>query len=86
VLTSFAETFNEFFYRKLKASARPVEEPENPYRLVSAADCRFMGFETVTDATKLWIKGRDFSVQKLLGASDGYPEGNTFCLPFRTTY
>lgn len=26
-----------------------------------------MTFETVTEATRLWIKGRDFSVARLLG-------------------
>ncbi|EJU05118.1 hypothetical protein DACRYDRAFT_76182 [Dacryopinax primogenitus] len=65
-LSSF-KTFNEFFYRKLKDGARPVTEPENPKRLVSCADCRMMAFESVTYATKLWIKGRGFTVQKLLG-------------------
>jgi len=65
-LDSF-RTFNQFFYRKLKPDAWPVECPDDPYRLVSAADCRFMGFESVTDATKVWIKGRDFSVGRLLG-------------------
>jgi phosphatidylserine decarboxylase precursor len=61
------ETFNEFFYRKLKPDARPVEEPDNPYRLVSGADCRMMAFETVQDATRIWIKGREFTVARLLG-------------------
>ncbi|KAI0635493.1 phosphatidylserine decarboxylase-domain-containing protein [Trametes polyzona] len=61
------KTFNEFFYRKLKPDARPVESPDDPYRLVSGADCRLMVFETVTEATRLWIKGRDFSVARLLG-------------------
>ena len=61
------ETFNEFFYRKLKPDARPVEDPDDPYRLVSGADCRLMVFETVSEATRLWIKGRDFSVGRLLG-------------------
>ncbi|KZT53676.1 hypothetical protein CALCODRAFT_41540 [Calocera cornea HHB12733] len=61
------KTFNQFFYRKLKDGARPVAEPDNPKRLVSPADCRMMAFETVTQATKLWIKGRGFTVQKLLG-------------------
>src|SRR6202012_5161756 len=61
------ETFNEFFYRKLKDDARPVTNPDDPGTLVSPADCRMMAFETVTEATKLWIKGRDFTVQKLLG-------------------
>ncbi|TRM55379.1 phosphatidylserine decarboxylase-domain-containing protein [Schizophyllum amplum] len=71
-LTSPAESFNEFFYRKLKPSARPVEALDDPYRLVSAADCRLMTFETVSDATKLWIKGREFTVGRLLG--DNYKE------------
>jgi phosphatidylserine decarboxylase len=66
------KTFNEFFYRKLKADARPVEEPQNPLRLVSAADCRMMAFETVNEATRLWIKGREFTVARLLG--DAYKD------------
>lgn len=31
-----------------------------------------MAFETVNDATRLWIKGREFSVARLLG--DSYRE------------
>jgi phosphatidylserine decarboxylase len=50
-LDSF-KTFNEFFYRKLKPEARPVSDPDDEYRLVSCAD---------------WIKGREFSVGRLLG-------------------
>lgn len=61
------KTFNEFFYRKLREDARPVEKPEDPGRIVSAADCRFMAFENVSEATKVWIKGREFSVAKLVG-------------------
>jgi len=61
------KTFNEFFYRKLKPDARPVDKPGDPGRLVSAADCRMMTFETVSEATRLWIKGREFSVARLLG-------------------
>ncbi|TFK32508.1 phosphatidylserine decarboxylase-domain-containing protein [Crucibulum laeve] len=61
------KNFNQFFYRKLKASARPVERPDDPYRLVSVADCRLMTFETVNEATRLWIKGREFTVTRLLG-------------------
>jgi len=69
-ISSF-KTFNEFFYRKLKDGARPVTDPDDPTTLVSSADCRMMAFETVTEATKLWIKGRDFTVQKLLGEAYG---------------
>ena len=44
-----------------------MEELDNPYRLVSGADCRLMTFESVNDATRLWIKGREFTVSRLLG-------------------
>ena len=53
--------------RKLKPDARPVEGPDDPNRLVSGADCRLMAFETVNEATRIWIKGREFSVARLLG-------------------
>ncbi|EJD45982.1 hypothetical protein AURDEDRAFT_113883 [Auricularia subglabra TFB-10046 SS5] len=65
-LSSF-KTFNEFFYRKLMDDARPVTDPEDPTTLVSGADCRMMAFETVQEAQKFWIKGRDFTVARLLG-------------------
>jgi len=65
-LNSF-KNFNQFFYRKLKPDARPVENPGDPNRLVSGADCRLMAFETVNEATRIWIKGREFSVARLLG-------------------
>lgn len=54
-------------FSKLKPEARPIEESNNPYRVVSGADCRLMAFSTVHDATKIWIKGREFTVSRLLG-------------------
>lgn len=64
--------FNEFFYRALKPGARPCSAPDNPKIIVSPADCRSVVFNTVDDATKIWIKGRDFTIKRLLG--DAYPE------------
>ncbi len=58
--------------RKLKADARPVEKPDDPNRLVSGADSRLMAFETISEATQLWIKGRKFTVARLLG--DAYKD------------
>jgi len=55
------------FTRKLRSDARPVDQPDNPNRLISGADCRLMAFESVSEATRLWIKGRDFTVARLLG-------------------
>ncbi|GAA5985204.1 hypothetical protein JCM10908_002568 [Rhodotorula pacifica] len=65
-LDSF-KTFNEFFYRKLKADARPVADPEDPRTVVSCADCRAMFFQTIDDATSIWIKGREFTIGRMLG-------------------
>lgn len=59
-------------FSKLKPSARPLESPDDPRRLVSGADCRMMAFETVNEATRLWIKGREFSISRLLG--DAYKD------------
>lgn len=69
-ISSF-KNFNEFFYRKLKPSARPVTNPDDPRTLVSCADCRMMAFQTVSEATRIWIKGREFSVARLLGEKYG---------------
>lgn len=64
--------FNEFFYRKLKPDARPCSAPSNPKVIVSPADCRSVVFDSMDDATKIWVKGREFSVARLLGAA--YPQ------------
>jgi hypothetical protein len=54
-------------HSKLKPSARPVELPDHPYRLVSGADFRLMAFESVNEATRRWITGREFIIARLLG-------------------
>jgi len=59
------KTFNEFFSRPLAVGARPVDP--NPSSLVSATDCRLTVFPTITQATQVWIKGRDFTIASLLG-------------------
>ncbi|KAF3491013.1 C2 domain-containing protein [Arthroderma uncinatum] len=66
------KTFNEFFYRALKPDARPCSAPENPDIIVSPADCRSVVFDRITEATQIWVKGREFSIERLLGKA--YPE------------
>ena len=66
------KNFNEFFYRELKEDARPCSAPNNPKIIVSPADCRSVVFNTLEDAQKIWVKGRGFSVEHLLG--NAYPE------------
>ncbi|KAL8946276.1 MAG: hypothetical protein Q9222_007306 [Ikaeria aurantiellina] len=66
------KNFNEFFYRELKPDARPCSAPDDPRVIVSPADCRSVVFNTLDEATKIWVKGRDFTIERLLG--DAYPE------------
>ncbi|OMO86881.1 Calcium-binding EF-hand [Corchorus olitorius] len=61
------KTFNEFFIRELKPGARPIASMERDDVAVCAADSRLMAFKSVQDSLRLWIKGRKFSVQGLLG-------------------
>ncbi|KAI2624854.1 phosphatidylserine decarboxylase-domain-containing protein, partial [Hypoxylon sp. NC1633] len=74
VLLSVEEfkNFNEFFYRALKPDARPCSAPSNPHIIVSPSDCRSVVFNSIDSATNIWIKGREFSIKRLLG--DAYPE------------
>lgn len=73
-------TFNEFFYRQLKPGARPCENENEPRTAVSLADCRLSLFDTINEATQIWIKGKSFSIAKLIGNTypgdvDRYKDG-----------
>ena len=70
--TSQFKNFNEFFYRKLKPDARPCSAPDRPEIVTSPADCRSVVFNRLEDAQRIWVKGREFSIERLLG--DAYPE------------
>ena len=70
--TTEFKNFNEFFYRKLKPNARPCSAPDDPHIIVAPADCRSVVFNRLEDAQKIWVKGREFSVERLLG--DAYPQ------------
>lgn len=65
-ISSF-NSFNAFFSRRIRMELRPIADPDDARTLVSCADCRLMAFASVIRATQLWIKGRQFSVHKLLG-------------------
>jgi len=70
--TSEFKNFNEFFYRALKPGARPCSAPEDSRVIVSPADCRSVVFNTIDQAQSIWVKGREFTVERLLG--DAYPQ------------
>ncbi|ODV87281.1 hypothetical protein CANARDRAFT_5828 [[Candida] arabinofermentans NRRL YB-2248] len=70
------ETFNDFFYRKLKPTARPNDCPNNPKIAVSGADSRCCVFPTIQKSQEIWIKGRNFTVSKLLGSQSKFNSKN----------
>lgn len=62
--------FNAFFAREIKESARPIDEPENDLVTSSPADCRLTAFPSTDLATKYWIKGFGFTLERLLGSAE----------------
>ncbi|XP_002459137.1 phosphatidylserine decarboxylase proenzyme 2 [Sorghum bicolor] len=63
------KTFNEFFIRGLKPGARPIAHGDQDSVATCAADSRLMAFSSIDESTRLWIKGRKFSIEGLLGTS-----------------
>ena len=61
---SFA-TFNEFFFRKLKPASRPIDAAANS--VVFPADGRHLGFQDVSQADGIFVKGQKFDLPELLG-------------------
>jgi len=64
-LDSFG-TFNQFFYRKLKPESRLIDDHESAKVVVSPADCRLNVFPKIDDATRIWIKGKNFTLKTLI--------------------
>ncbi|XP_072953356.1 phosphatidylserine decarboxylase proenzyme 2-like [Typha angustifolia] len=63
----YFKTFNEFFIRELRPDARPIAWNDRDDIAICAADSRLMAFNSVSDSSRFWIKGRKFSIQGLLG-------------------
>lgn len=59
------KTFNEFFYRKLKPSARPIDP--DPRSAVLPADGRHLVFPDLDQADGFYVKGERFELGELLG-------------------
>lgn len=70
--------FNEFFYRKLKPKARPIDP--HPSSVVLPADGRHLCVPNVADCDGLFVKGEMFDLETLLGGdqklADRYREGS----------
>ena len=59
------KTFNEFFFRKLKPTARPIAPGENVAAL--PADGRHLVFPNVESADGFYVKGMKFTLAELFG-------------------
>jgi phosphatidylserine decarboxylase len=58
-------SFNDFFYRKLKPSARPIDA--DPCSVVFPADGRHLLIEDIAACDSFFIKGMHFDLGELLG-------------------
>ncbi len=61
-------TFNEFFYRRLKPGARPVDA--DPVAVVFPADGRHLGFPDASKIDGVFVKGQRFDLARLLGNAE----------------
>ena len=61
-------SFNDFFYRKLKPEARPVDDATDS--VVFPADGRHLGFAKASEVEGVFVKGQQFDLERLLGDSD----------------
>lgn len=69
-------TFNEFFYRKLKPTARPIRS--GPAELCFPADGRHFGFAQAGAIDHFYVKGQRFDLAKFLASEElakAYAEG-----------
>ncbi|MDG1517009.1 MAG: archaetidylserine decarboxylase [Flavobacteriales bacterium] len=56
-------SFNDFFYRKLKPSARPIGEG-----FVSPGDGKLLAFESPSEVHNFFVKGRKFTLAEFLNS------------------
>lgn len=59
--SSTFKTFNEFFYREIKPESRPLGDG-----IVSPADGKILAFQSISEVSKFFVKGSEFSVKSFL--------------------
>ncbi|NCV19245.1 MAG: phosphatidylserine decarboxylase [Rhodobacterales bacterium] len=60
------KNFNEFFFRKLTTSSRPIDRSSET--IVFPADGRHLGFQNVDETKQVFVKGQKFNLEKLFGS------------------
>lgn len=76
------QTFNQFFYRKLKPSARPIDATAS--RAVFPADGRHLVIPEVDSASTFYLKGQRFDLARFIGDStlaEAFQGGRTADFP-----
>jgi phosphatidylserine decarboxylase len=58
-------TFNDFFYRRLKGSVRPIDLQAGV--VVFPADGRHLGFQDLSRTAQVFVKGQSFDLLSLFG-------------------
>ena len=61
-------SFNDFFVRKLKPGARPLDP--DPNAVVFGADGRHLGFPDASQAEGVFVKGQKWNIAALLGDAE----------------
>jgi phosphatidylserine decarboxylase len=61
-------SFNDFFIRRLKPSARPICEAAEV--AVFPADGRHLGFQDLSDLEGVFVKGQSFDLKNLFGSAE----------------
>ena len=62
------KNFNEFFFRKLTTSSRPIDKSSET--IVFPADGRHLGFQNVNETKQVFVKGQKFNLEKLFGSNE----------------
>jgi len=62
------KNFNEFFFRKLNTSSRPIEKSSET--VIFPADGRHLGFQNVDETKQVFVKGQKFNLEKLFGSKE----------------
>ncbi|HCQ89912.1 MAG TPA: phosphatidylserine decarboxylase [Clostridium sp.] len=75
-------SFNDFFYRKLKPTAREINKDKNIF--ISPSDSRLLSIDNIDENHSFKVKGFDYSLKEILGSkelADKYKGG--ICLIFK---
>lgn len=69
------KSYNDFFHREIKLSARPISSPKNPKVIVSANDGIVSTIARgVKRSDEFWVKGQPYSLVNMLNGDQDYVE------------